>query len=126
MANFARLDENNYVVQTIVICNDDIVDENGNESESMGIEICKELSGYPDDTWIQTSYNSRIRSKFASIGDRYIPDRDIFISSSPHDSWIFNEETLDWDPPVDYPSDYNDMCYFWDEESLSWKCFADI
>lgn len=36
MANFAQLDNNNIVTQIIVIDNDDILDTNGNESESIG------------------------------------------------------------------------------------------
>ena len=45
MAHFAELDQNNVVTQVIVISNDDILDENGNESEQVGIQFCKNLYG---------------------------------------------------------------------------------
>jgi hypothetical protein len=34
-------------------------------------------------------------------------------------SWIFNETTCDFDPPVPYPID-TDINYVWDEDTLSW------
>ena len=54
MAHFAQLDENNIVLQVNVISNGDILDENGNESEEMGIQLCKDLVGQ-DTKWVQTS-----------------------------------------------------------------------
>ena len=33
-------------------------------------------------------------------------------------SWIFNEDTCSFDPPVTYPNDGNP--YRWDEETTSW------
>lgn len=33
-------------------------------------------------------------------------------------SWIFNEETCNFDPPVPYPSD--EKVYNWDENTVSW------
>jgi hypothetical protein len=36
----------------------------------------------------------------------------------PFASWIGNEETMLWEPPIAYPND--DKMYEWDENSLSW------
>jgi outer membrane lipoprotein-sorting protein len=33
-------------------------------------------------------------------------------------SWIFNEETCSFDPPVPYPDDGN--VYVWDEDTITW------
>ena len=33
-------------------------------------------------------------------------------------SWVFNEETCNFDPPTPYPTDGN--LYNWDEETTSW------
>lgn len=77
MANFAKL-ENSRVVQVIVIDNKDLLDENGIEQESKGVEFCKTLFGQ-DTTWIQTSYNSNFRGKYAGIGDLYDPIEDKFV-----------------------------------------------
>lgn len=76
MAHFAELDNLNYVKRVVVIPNEDILDSEGNESEEVGIARCDELFG---GRWIQTSYNATIRGKFASIGDYYDKERNIFI-----------------------------------------------
>lgn len=34
-------------------------------------------------------------------------------------SWVFNESTCDFDPPVPYPADIDEY-YEWDEATLSW------
>jgi len=62
MAHFAELDENNIVLQVTVVNNSDILDENGNESEEIGIQFNKNLLGQ-DTKWVQTSYNSNFRYK---------------------------------------------------------------
>ena len=62
MAHFAKI-KNNEVVDVIVINNEIIIDENGIESEAMGIAFCKSL--YGDDTeWIQTSYNGSFLGRY--------------------------------------------------------------
>ena len=54
MAHFAQLDENNVVINVIVIHNNDILDENGNESEEVGIKFLKSIFGEAT-RWVQTS-----------------------------------------------------------------------
>lgn len=78
MAHFAQLDENNIVTGVLVVNNEDIIDENGNESEQKGIDFLKSLFGN-DTKWVQTSYNNRFRNKYACIGDQFDPINDVFI-----------------------------------------------
>lgn len=79
MAHFAQIDESNKVLRVIVVANQDIMDEAGQESEQVGIQFCKSLLG--DDTnWVQTSYNGKFRGKYAGIDDIYDPEQDIFIT----------------------------------------------
>lgn len=87
--------------------------------------------------WIQTSYNTRggvyyipntndpspdqskaLRKNFAGIGWTYDRVRDAFIPPQPHASWILDEETCLWNPPVPIPTD--GKLYDWDEPTLSW------
>lgn len=77
MAHFAQLDSNNRVIQVIVVGDKDCLDSNGNESEAVGIAFCKSILG-ADTQWVQTSYNSKIRGRFARIGDTYDRRRDVF------------------------------------------------
>jgi hypothetical protein len=76
MAHFAELDENNIVKQVIVVHNDELLVD-GIESEAKGIEFCQSLFG---GNWIQTSYNSNFRGKYAAIGCTYDPVNDVFVS----------------------------------------------
>ena len=54
MAHFAKLDENNNVLEVHVV-NNDVITIDGNESEQAGIEFLTELYGHT--LWKQTSYN---------------------------------------------------------------------
>jgi hypothetical protein len=95
MANFAELDDNNVVKQVIVVHNNELLDESGNESEQKGIDFCVNLLG---GRWIQTSYNNNIRKNFPSSGYIYDPIRDAFIAPQPTTgNWILNEETCRWE-----------------------------
>ena len=39
-------------------------------------------------------------------------------------SWIFNEETLSWDPPVPYPTEGKH--YYWDGPTVSWIEYPEL
>jgi hypothetical protein len=116
MAHFAKLDENN-VVLAIHVVNNDVITNNGVESEQLGIDFLTQLHGHIN--WKQTSYNNNIRKNYAGIGDLYDFVRDAFISPKLFESWTLNETTCRWDAPVPYPTD--GKYYDWDESSLSWK-----
>jgi hypothetical protein len=57
MAHYAKLDENNIVLETIVIADRDCLDENGVECEENGRRMCEALTGHAK--WKKTSYNTR-------------------------------------------------------------------
>lgn len=118
MAHFAELDENNVVKQVIVVHNNELLDENGEESEAKGIAFCQSLFG---GRWIQTSYNAKFRKRYAGIGYIYDEQKDAFISPKPFESWIFNEEIFAWEPPIPMPEISENSRIIWDEETISWK-----
>lgn len=115
MAHFAQLDENNVVTQVIVVHNNECLNADGNESESVGVAFCQSLFG---GIWKQTSYNSNIRKNYAGIGYTYHADIDAFVPPKPYSSWVLVEETAQWTAPVPMPTD--DKRYRWDEPTLSW------
>jgi len=119
MAHFAKL-ENNVVTQVIVVSNQDILDEQGQESEEKGIAFCSNLLG---GTWKQTSYNGNIRKNYAGIGYTYDEGRDAFIAPKPYASWVLDETTCQWKAPVDYPTD--GKRYAWNEDTTSWNEIAE-
>ena len=122
MAHFAKIVSVNefiFVVTDVIVAEQDFIDSLADASN-----------------WIQTSYNTRggihyapnsntpddgiaLRKNFASNGYTYDLNRDAFIPPKFYDSWIFNESTCLWDPPIPYPDD--DNMYEWDEDNIEWK-----
>lgn len=111
MAHYAFLDENNVVTEVIT-----------------GIHETELIEGLDTETWYgnfrgqvckRTSYNNTIRKNYAGIGYTYDEERDAFIPLKPYQSWILNEDTCQWEPPIAYPEDEN--IYSWNEETTSWQ-----
>jgi len=120
MAHFAQLDENNIVINVIVIHNNELLDENGNESEEKGIRFCKDHYG-EETRWVQTSYNNTFRKWYAGIGWSYNQELDAFIEPQPFSSWTLNEELCIWEAPIPIPEDHMDgKIYHWDEDIKEW------
>jgi len=106
MAHFAEIDSDNKVIRVIVVSND---------LEANGSQWCHDVFG---GTWVQTSYNGRIRKNFAGIGFTYDPARDAFIPPNPgFPSWTLDGMTCQWVPPVPMPTDGP---YVWDEDQQGW------
>ena len=117
MAHFAKLDQNNIVLEVNVVDNEHLLDANNIEREELGIAFLVQWSGgYP--YWKQTSYNGSIRKNYAGVGYTYDAGRDAFIEPQPYPSWTLNETTCRWEPPVPYPTD--GKYYVWDEATTSW------
>ena len=114
MAHFAQI-ENNIVTKVIVVDNKDTANDKGIEIEQIGIDFCSNLLG---GTWLQTSYNGRIRKNYASTGYTYDKTLDAFIAPKPFPSWLLDELIAQWKAPVDMPKD--DKRYLWDEATTSW------
>lgn len=123
MAHFAKLNENNMVLEVHVVDNDCLLDANGVEQESIGIEFLVNWSGgYTN--WKQTSYNGNFRKNYAGIGYAYDAGRDAFIAPQPFASWVLDENTCRWDAPIARPDDGKE--YFWDEDTMSWVLYDQI
>jgi hypothetical protein len=91
MAHFAEV-ENNIVTRVLVV---------PDEQEHRGQEFLANDLGLGG-TWVQTSYNARIRKNYAGIGYTYDADRDAFIAPKPYchpNDVIFDEETCTWSCP---------------------------
>jgi len=115
LAHFVRL-ENGIVVQGIVVNNAELLDENGVENEQKGINFCSNLLG---GTWIQTSYNGKIRKNYAGVGYTYDETLDAFVPPKPFASWLLDTDKAQWKAPVEMPTDGE--IYTWNEETTSWN-----
>lgn len=99
MAYYAKLNENNVVVDVIVADAAFVAAVPGN--------------------WIKEDPNGVSPKNFAGRGYTYDSYRDAFIPVKPFNSWILNPETCNWDAPVAKPDDGG--VYVWDEAALNWK-----
>lgn len=115
MAHYAELDEDDNVTQVIVVANAEL-DEGGVESEAKGIAFLSSLYGHS--RWVQCSYNARIRKNYPSAGYTYDRSRDAFVPPQLYPSWLLDEETCQWVPPVTPPGSLRE--WRWDENTLNW------
>ena len=120
MAHFAKINEDNIVVDVLVVADAD---------EHRGQEFLADdlrLGG----TWIQTSYNTvagghrlggtPVRGNYAGVGLIYDPDLDAFYPPQPIPSWTLNESTFQWEAPVPQPDTTTGKRYEWIEDDGEW------
>jgi hypothetical protein len=125
MAHFAQIGYDNKVLRVSVVRNEDILDGNGNESEEVGIQFLKSVHG-PLTNWLQTSYNSNFRCRYAGTGMVYDNQHDVFLLPQPYSSWTLNTETYEWEPPIPEPKLTKEQIesgsyYEWNEETQEWE-----
>ena len=117
MANFAKLDDKNLVIDVNAVANAVVNDLPFPESEPVGVAFLTDWSGgYTN--WKQTSYNANFRKNLASIGYTYDAVLDAFIAPKPYPSWLLNTETCQWQAPIPYPTD--GKRYYWNEDTQQW------
>jgi hypothetical protein len=131
MAYFAKINDNNIVVDVVAVHNNELLVD-GNESEQQGIDFLNTTYKVDNINWKQTSYNTHagvhseggtpLRKNYGGIGFTYDADRDAFISPKPYNSWILDETTCIWNSPVAMPEDASaTKRYNWNEENLNWE-----
>ena len=144
MAHFAKISENNIVLNVLTFNDKDMLDENGNSSELVGQQYLQKHNNWPAHVWIQTSYNTRynthssgdntkaLRGNYAGIGFIWDEDNQIFWPLSPFTSWIKHIPTASWKSPIgDAPilteeqtnqnlSNTYQWKYVWNEDNQTW------
>ena len=118
MAHFAELNSSNEVLRVVVISNDD-VDANGGDQHADAETFVASIVPHSEDgtAWKQTSYNNNFRKQYAAIGDTFDSSKNKFISPQPYPSWSLNSND-DWEAPIAYPDD--DKEYEWNETTRAW------
>ena len=125
MAYYAFIDHNNIVIEVIAGRNEDeIVDgvtdwEKHYEEFREGV-ICKRTSY---NTVANTHKNGKTPFRYNYAGYGYSWDASkgedgAFVPPKPFGSWILNENSYTWQPPIDKPSD--NKLYYWLEDSQEW------
>jgi hypothetical protein len=110
MKIFAKINQDS-IVEDVVVAND--TDDNP-------------LEGLLGGQWVETAADGSIRKNYAGIGYTYDSQNDAFVPPQPYPSWILNQQTFRWDPPVPHPDIENKYEWVWDEPSLSWKSVQDV
>ena len=59
MAHFAKIDENNFVINVVTLNDSDMLDSENNPSETVGQNYLQTHNNWPSNLWIQTSYNTK-------------------------------------------------------------------
>jgi hypothetical protein len=82
MAHFAKMDDQNIVLDVIVVNNAVVGNLPFPQSEPPGVAFCQSLFG-KNTRWLQTSYNGSFRGVYAGIGYVYDPALDVFVDPAP-------------------------------------------
>ena len=122
MAHYAKINDDNVVERVEKL--DDFYEwtDTGEVDESKAVAKLREFHG-SNTNWVKTSYNNNIRGMYAGIGDIYRPDLDKFVSAKPAgmNSWVFNDTTLQWEPPIAMPPADGDRTWEWNETTQTWE-----
>lgn len=143
MANFAKISEENEVLQVLTIEDVYILDSEGVETESIGQQYLETHCNWPANQWIQTSYNTHenqhtlggtpFRGNYAAVGYIWDSSKNIFYPPKPYNSWVFDDTQAVWQSPIGAaPSitaeqqEQNNAgthfwAYDWDEENQTWN-----
>jgi hypothetical protein len=150
MAYFAKLDSNSKVLQVLKVNDSEIINSQNQEDEEKGINYLRAITSWS--SWKKTSYNTwggkhyitdsvtgertlsndqskAFRKNYAGIGYTYDESRDAFIPPKEFESWVLNETTCNWEPPVQAPNvlDPTDRnLYEWDESIQNWSVIGTL
>ena len=119
MAHFAELNSSNEVLRVIVVSNDDVNANGGDQhadAETFVTTIVPHSTGGV--AWKQCSYNHNFRKQYAGKGYTYNPSKDKFIADKPYPSWTLDSND-DWQAPVNKPND--GKIYSWNETDRQWE-----
>lgn len=121
MAHYCILNDNNEVIDAFP-----------------GVDETETIEGLSPEEWygkfhghkcLRYSFNTRggihvsggtpFRKNPGGIGFFYDSIRDAFIPPKPYPSWLLDEDTCQWEAPIEYPSD--GKFYTWNESSQNWE-----
>tara|TARA_R100000935_G_C2837517_1_gene168989 strand:+ start:1673 stop:2200 length:528 start_codon:yes stop_codon:yes gene_type:complete len=151
MAHFSEIKtDNNEVIRTVVINDDDISSfgENSVEAENWvqanipndPLLLIDFGNNYPNTYWKRTSYNTvdgehknggtPFRGNYAGPGFTYNSSNDEFLPAQPYVSYVYNYTTHLWEAPTTLPSEYiyetKTVIPQWNEPTLEWYGFTQI
>ena len=130
MAHFAEIDSSNIVLRVVVIDNNDVNANGGDQSVTAAKAVEKIVPFSSGVKWVQTSISNSFRKKYAGIGYTFDSVKNKFIEPQPFASWSLDAND-DWQAPIAYPTvttygapneNGKSLNYFiyWDENDIRW------
>ena len=136
MASFAKINEDNEVVSVLTVNDEDVLNDQNVETESVGQAYLETHHSWPAHLWIQTSYNTisnthrldgtAFRGNYAGIGFTWDPENQKFWPPKPYPSWVKHDDSCSWKSPIgDAPeltAEEKDAAksYSWNEANQTW------
>ena len=142
MAHFAKISEDNVVLQVLTLDDKNCINSEGVEKESIGQAYLETHKNWPAHLWIKTYYNTYknehrlgdtpLRGNYAGVGYKWDPTNQIFWLPKPFTSWVKNISTASWTSPIgDAPelteeqkeqkrAATHDWKYIWNESEQVW------
>ena len=142
MAHFAKISEENIVLNVVRIDDKDMLNADGIEGESVGQQYLETHNNWPAHLWIQTSYNTwhkqhslngnQLRGNYATIGSEWDSENEIFWPEKDFPSWVKDIPNAKWISPIGEKPELtseqqsqNDAethlwAYDWNEAGQSW------
>ena len=144
MAHFAKINDDNEVLNVLVLDDANMLDSDNKEDESIGQQYLETHNNWPANQWIQTSFNTSqnthssgdnskaFRGNYAGIGYVWDATNNIFWQPKPYPSWVKDTTTASWKSPIgDAPAltaeqtSQNEVethlwGYQWNEDNQSW------
>ena len=132
MAHYAELGVDNIVKRVLYIDTIKCMTNGGIEKEELGVAYLQENHG---GTWVKCSWNTSsnvhlqggtpFRGNYPGVGWKYDEFLDGFIPPQPYRTWVVNETTGDWEPPVARPADDvtkgGNVVYKWNSVANNWE-----
>lgn len=115
MAYFAELDIENKVLRVVVIDDNDVVENGGDQSDTAAeaVKLTVPLLGNGV-KWVQTSLSGSFRKQYAGLGYTYDSIKDIFLSPQPSPSFTLDVNN-NWEAPIPMPN--TTQMWIWDEDA---------
>lgn len=125
MAHWSKINDDNVVTQIFITDDNDkafhqqwLTDTYGGRWIETSFNTFAGVHTDPE-THVQTTDSTKaFRKNYGGIGYTYDDARDAFIPPKRFASWILDEETCVWVPPIAKPDD--GQTYRWDEQTVSW------
>ena len=123
MAHFAKIGSSNKVIQVVVLNNNDMLNADGIEDETVGQQKLQQYGNWPAQMWIQTSYNTSggqhnlggtpLRGNYAGIGYTWDEDNNIFWPIGDAPALTSGQESQN-------TAHTNHWYYAWNEANTTW------